>query len=95
VPFDPLSFLSGGGIAGLPSFTGGAAGPAFSDADSGASSNSASVSGAFVIGGGNQLAGGGSPGGAGGSFGALTSSNLFWIVAIAGGAWLILQLRRR
>jgi len=92
VPFDPLSFLSGGG---LPGFTGGDSGPALSESGGSDVNASANIGGAFIIGGGNQLAGAGAPGGAAGGFGSLTSSNLVFIVGIGAVAWLILTLRRR
>ncbi len=91
--FNPASFLTGGAF---PSLTGGDAGPAFSEATTGSVNPFATISGAFVIGNGNEVAGGGAPGGGGaGGFGVVTSKNIVFIVGIGLAAWLVLNLRKR
>lgn len=78
VPFDPLSLLGG-----APSFQGGDAAPAVSDAESGGLR--AVFSAPFVVGDGNEVAGGGQ--------GALGSTSLVAIALIAGLAWIIAKRR--
>jgi len=86
VPFDPLSLL-----AGAPSFQGGDAAPALSDADSG--NVSAVFSAPFVVGADNQIAGAGGPGGAGGGVGALGSAGLIGLALIGGVVWIVATRR--
>ena len=75
MPFDPLSLL-----AGAPSFQGGPAGPAFSDADSG--NVSAIFSAPFIVGDGNTVAGEGQ---------GVGSVPLVLIALIAGVAWIVVN----
>ena len=78
VPFNPLSLLGG-----APSFQGGDAAPAVSDADSG--NIRAVFSAPFVVGEGNEVSGG--------RQGALGSTSFVALALIAGVAWIIAKRR--
>lgn len=91
--FDPLSLLAGG--LGLPSFAGGDAGPAYSDAtaapiwggDGGVFSDPFVSTGPFATGG-SSAAQTGTPGG---SVGAITAGQVVWLALIGIGGFALIR----